>query len=164
MDRIVPRIPHRLMDTPRARCRDERRQSLEYVAKAMALIGEGNRAVSRGTLARELGLHPDYLGKLFKACTGRNIREYMNRVRIARAVELILSGDGGDGEIMRIALDVGFASVRSFYRCFRRIMGLPPLEYRYTVRSRRVHENVAAGESDGVGCLEMAQMNENEEG
>jgi serine/threonine protein kinase/AraC-like DNA-binding protein/tetratricopeptide (TPR) repeat protein len=91
------------------------------------LEGHFKEDVTRNDLANIIGVHPDYLGKLFKARMGKTIREYANSIRIRWAMDRLSETND---KIIAVAYDAGFESLRTFNRIFLRISGMTPLEYR----------------------------------
>lgn len=83
--------------------------------------------ISRKSLAEEFNLNPDYLGKIFKAATGKKIGDYINELRIKHAAEKLSSTDA---LIIDIAYSTGFESLRTFNRAFKKETGISPTEYR----------------------------------
>ncbi|MCM3030714.1 GH39 family glycosyl hydrolase [Niallia sp. MER 6] len=68
-----------------------------------------------------------YLSKFFKKQTGKTFSEYVNKVRVAHAVnELIYTNKS----ITRIALDNGFPNLAAFNRVFNERFQVKPIEYR----------------------------------
>ena len=63
------------------------------------------------TLDRERG----YLGRLFKKEVGCSMREYLARVRVRHAAELIREGT----KIEAVILEVGYRSPKRFYDAFK---------------------------------------------
>lgn len=80
-------------------------------------------AVSLESLAKEVGLSAFHLQKLFKSVYGVSPRGYLSRVRMERARRLILQGDRTATEA---CAEVGFSSLASFTRSFRRRFGVSP--------------------------------------
>jgi len=68
-----------------------------------------------------------YICKLFKRHTGVNFTEYVSRMRIEKACELLLNPNL---RISEIAYDVGFQSLTHFNRVFRKLIGEAPTIYR----------------------------------
>ncbi len=98
------------------------------IAQIIQYIAENYSSdISRESLAEEFGLNPDYLGKIFKAATGKKIGEYINERRIKNAAEKLSSTDA---LIIDIAYSTGFESLRTFNRAFKKEIGLSPTEYR----------------------------------
>ncbi|RPI95920.1 MAG: AraC family transcriptional regulator [Spirochaetales bacterium] len=88
-----------------------------------------NRDITRGEIAREIGVSTDYLGKVFKDRTGKCIRDYISDTRVKWALDQLLNTDR---KIIDIAFDAGFDSLRTFNRAFSRVMGDSPTKYRNT--------------------------------
>jgi AraC family transcriptional regulator len=74
-------------------------------------------------LAREAGVHPVHLSRVFRRCEGEGIGEYVHRLRIRAACEQMLSPRKSLAEI---SLETGFADQSHFTRAFRRITGMSP--------------------------------------
>ena len=68
-----------------------------------------------------------YLCKMFKHATGINFTQYLSRVRVEKAVHLLLNPNL---RISEVAFEVGFQSLTHFNRVFKKIHGQSPTEYR----------------------------------
>lgn len=68
-----------------------------------------------------------YICKLFKRHTGLNFTEYVSRLRVEKARELLANPNL---RISEIAYDVGFQSLTHFNRVFRKLVGEAPTSYR----------------------------------
>lgn len=82
------------------------------------------------TLTRlaEIGcFNASYLSRLFKQVYGYNISDYIMKMRIDRAKELLI---GTDNKINEVSVRVGYLSAHSFTRTFKAATGMSPLEYR----------------------------------
>ncbi len=100
----------------------------QKLQKVMAHIEHHfNEDVSREHLSMMIGVNPDYLGKRFKACTGKSLKTYINECRIRYAAEKLIVSDE---KVIDIAFDAGFESLRTFNRIFFSIMGDTPTGYR----------------------------------
>jgi YesN/AraC family two-component response regulator len=84
--------------------------------------------ISLSDAAEYLNLHPAYLGQLFRKETGDSFVHYINHVRIEKAKELLAAGLHLPLEI--IAESIGFENSRTFYKVFRKHVGLTPGQYR----------------------------------
>jgi xylan 1,4-beta-xylosidase len=73
-----------------------------------------------------------YLSKLFKKHIGTTFSRYLNKVRVAYAVNELVNSKK---TITRIALDSGFPTITAFNRVFYELYNMRPVEYRkqYTV-------------------------------
>lgn len=83
--------------------------------------------ITREEIADDLGMNPDYLGKLFKRHMGKTVRDCLNELRVRKAAEMLSSPDS---KIIDVAMNAGFESLRSFYRVFYRVTGMTPTAYR----------------------------------
>lgn len=79
------------------------------------------------SLSEYVRLSPKYLGSLYRCQTTEGIPQYLNRIRIEKAVELLMAGTCNCDEI---ALMVGFTNTHSFRRNFKQVTGLNPNEYK----------------------------------
>ncbi len=78
-------------------------------------------------LAAVLGYDYAYLSRYFKKSTALSFTEYLNRYRLNKACYLL---DNTDASIVQCAFDVGYNSLRTFNRNFKRIFSMSPAEYR----------------------------------
>ncbi|TJY44127.1 helix-turn-helix domain-containing protein [Cohnella pontilimi] len=85
--------------------------------------------VSLDTLADKLGITRSYLSTYFKEKTGIYFVDYVNRVRINLAKELLMNTDI---KIQEAAARVGYQNINSFNRMFKKFTGVTPSEYRKT--------------------------------
>lgn len=89
------------------------------------------RDISLEDIARYVFLSPGYFIRAFKEETGTSPINYLLKIRIERAMELL--SDTGD-RIIDIALAVGFSSQQRFNEIFRKYTGMTPTHYRKTVK------------------------------
>jgi len=83
--------------------------------------------VTLQSIAREVGLTPHYLGKLFRQEVGESFQEYVTRKRIEKAAWLLQTTNA---KIYEIAAQVGIASYRYFSIMFREYTGQTPTEFK----------------------------------
>jgi YesN/AraC family two-component response regulator len=74
-------------------------------------------------LARHVNLDDDYCGHLFKRETGMTVHQYMTRVRVHNAENLLQSGGYKIHEVAELC---GFSDVFHFYKLFKALRGFPP--------------------------------------
>ncbi len=86
-------------------------------------------------LARMANLSTSHFSALFKSTTGVSVMEYLQRLRSARARELLTTTDAPIGEI---AASVGYEDPLYFSRLFRRLNGMSASEFRRAQRGADV--------------------------
>ncbi|WP_240417267.1 response regulator transcription factor [Paenibacillus periandrae] len=77
--------------------------------------------------AKIVYLNPYYLSKYFKTQTGENFSDYLTRVRMNKAVELLKDVKYKTYEISEL---VGYSNAKNFTRSFRKYFGQTPREFR----------------------------------
>ena len=83
--------------------------------------------LSLALLAKQAGLSPFHLHRVFSAAAGETPKQYTLRLRLGRAAVMLLTA--GDS-VLDIALSCGFQSHEAFTRAFRRRFGMTPSAYR----------------------------------
>jgi AraC-like DNA-binding protein len=83
--------------------------------------------ITLSSVAKAANTSVFYFCKLFKKATGLNFTDYVSRVRIEKAKNLLLNPNL---RISEIAYEVGFQSLTHFNRVFKRVIGQSPTEYR----------------------------------
>jgi AraC-like DNA-binding protein len=74
-------------------------------------------------LADIAGLNPSYFGTLFKTSTGFTVKEYINRIRIDNAENMLSSGEFS---VKEAACKCGFEDTYYFSKMFKKIKGYSP--------------------------------------
>ena len=98
------------------------------IARAKAFIAENHEEhLSLGQVAKAVNTSTFHFCKLFKKATGLNFTDYVSRLRVEKAKNLLLNLNLRVGEI---AYQVGFQSLTHFNRVFKRITGQSPTTYR----------------------------------
>lgn len=85
-------------------------------------------SLSLDEMAQASGVSPFHFARQFKAATGHPPHEYLMRLRVDRAQELI-SKNGRNWTLAAIAQDSGFADQSHMSRHFRRVLGVTPGEF-----------------------------------
>ncbi|MFM2052294.1 MAG: hypothetical protein RL456_331 [Pseudomonadota bacterium] len=88
---------------------------------------------SAADIAVELGMSESKFSRFFRRATGNTFTDFVNRVRINRACQLLMETDR---LITHICFEVGFNNVANFNRRFLEIKGLTPSEFRKQADSR----------------------------
>lgn len=87
--------------------------------------------VSLKMLEDEFFFNASYISRIFKLKTGENYSDYLLRLRICRAKELLATSDYS---IRQISAMVGFGSSKYFSKVFKEMEGVQPITYRNEVR------------------------------
>lgn len=88
-------------------------------------------------LAKHIHMNSFYFSSYFKKQVGQNFKDYLNRVRMEHAMELLLSTDKRSYEI---ADAVGFRDYRYFNEVFSRYYGKTPAAYRKAFLAEKAAE------------------------
>ena len=83
--------------------------------------------ISLETVAASLHLSRCYISHLFSQTLKTTLPEYVHSLRLSDAARLLRQTDQN---VTRIALDLGFGSLRNFNRVFLKQIGMTPTEYR----------------------------------
>ncbi len=95
-------------------------------ARAYIHANQGD-PIDLAKVAQAMHVSVFYFCKLFKKATGLTFTEYLGRVRVEKAKQLLLNPHL---RISEIAYDVGFQSLTHFNRIFRQVTGKSPSAYR----------------------------------
>ena len=99
--------------------------------RAVALIEEqyGNPDLSVSMIADQLQVSLPYLSKYFKQQTGEGLLEYIQKVRIRKAQEVL---DAADREysVKELSALVGYANPGTFTRLFKKYVGVTPGKFK----------------------------------
>jgi AraC-like DNA-binding protein len=90
--------------------------------------------VSLSRLSIMVRMSPAYFCRNFQKVTGRSLTDYVARMRVDHAKELLLSSDHS---ITEIAYETGFASHSYLDKIFRRLVGCSPQEFRNSAVRKR---------------------------
>mgnify|MGYP000951439663 FL=1 len=116
----------------------EKRESFEFMRRTvrLALLAIetefGNPDLTLGSVAKKLGLTPNYTSALLRAETGRPFTWHLSRVRIERAKTLLRESNL---RIHQVGRQVGYADPAYFSRSFKSAVGISPNEFRARIRS-----------------------------
>lgn len=77
--------------------------------------------------ARLVYMNPFYLSKYFKQKTGENFSDYLTRVKMQKAAELL---KGFEYKTYEVSTMTGYTNPKNFARAFKKFYGCTPREYR----------------------------------
>ncbi|MGO4540480.1 response regulator transcription factor [Paenibacillus sp. 2TAB19] len=86
---------------------------------------DGN--LSMQTIAAHIGLHPAYLSRAYRAETGNNLSDHIQRYRMELASYMLRSSDK---KIYEIAQTIGYQAVPHFIKLFKAFSNMTPQEFR----------------------------------
>lgn len=107
---------------------ENRRPKSSAVWETLAYVDsnyQGN--VTLGAFCEKKHYSVPYISRRFKQETGLTVREYLQKVRIEKSCELLADSDM---RISEIAQAVGYEDIKFFNQVFKRLMKMPPGEYR----------------------------------
>lgn len=119
---VLYQLGAELTEKRRTKCRSMIEEIKSYIRENYADTGLGLTSV--GTVFR---ISEAYLSTIFKEQTGINFADYLEQIRIGRACELL---EENAYTISEIAQKVGYNSIQSFRRAFKRVKGISPREAR----------------------------------
>ncbi len=100
----------------------------EIVAQVRAYIDERYaEELTVKSLSAEFHMNADYIGKLFKREYGETISEYLNMVRIQRAIQLLSRPGCSVYEAAELS---GFRDQTYFSTVFKKLTGMTPSQYK----------------------------------
>lgn len=89
-----------------------------------------NKDITLVEVASQVFLSPIYFCKLFKQKTGENYTDYLIKVRIEKAKELLRDPQN---KVSNICSDIGYKTLRYFYSLFKNYTGMTPTQYRENI-------------------------------
>jgi AraC family transcriptional regulator len=128
--RFVALVSGAAASQPAVTARDRRRA----VRVALWIEAHAHEPLDLEQAARQAGVSAYHFLRLFAAVTGVTPHQYLVRVRLRRAAQL-LAQDGAP--IAAIAYEVGFGDLSNFVRSFRRAAGIAPRHFRRAARTER---------------------------
>jgi AraC-like DNA-binding protein/mannose-6-phosphate isomerase-like protein (cupin superfamily) len=84
-------------------------------------------------IALSADIHPKYAMSVFKKSTGMTLNEYVSLLRLSYAQALLMREDAN---VLQVAMDSGFGSLSAFNKCFRKISGMSPSDFKREARVR----------------------------
>lgn len=95
------------------------------------VLANSSDPISLADGARIAGMEATYFSDFFHRKVGLGFRDWLEQIRLALAIELLSKNNYS---ITFISLEVGFPSLRSFERAFRKNCGVCPAEFKKKLR------------------------------
>lgn len=104
---------------------------LEIMKKAKSIFEvDYNKQADLHHISEQLGVSTNHLIKIFKRHNSLTPTQYIIKIRIGKASELLKQTDIN---ILDIAYMTGFKSLSNFYKCFKEQTGHTPNKYRKSI-------------------------------
>jgi AraC-like DNA-binding protein len=84
-------------------------------------------SISLKTVAYEFSYTKEYLARYFKKQMGMSMQQYINKIKISKARELLIQSDRN---IKELSSELGFSDDKYFLRLFKQYEKITPREYR----------------------------------
>ena len=91
------------------------------------ITANATESFSMSELSQRIGMSESQFSRYFRRATGNTFTAFLNRLRIARACQLLMETDRYIGNV---CYDCGFNNVANFNRRFLEIKGMTPKEFR----------------------------------
>ena len=131
----------------------KRRKNLERLNTVVHYIEEKyTDSISNAQLAELIHVSEDRFNHLFRESMGMAPLQYMNEVRLKKAMHLLKSGNYSAAEV---ADAVGFSDYNHFGRLFRRYYQCTPME---AVRESEGKSAKRPGRSEGIKTFEIGSI------
>ena len=101
---------------------------------SMAYIeGHCSEPISASDVAANIPISYSHLARIFSQYMKTSVNTYITRVKLDRAIHLLMTTDLSVNEIAR---EIGYSSLSYFSNTFKNTLGQSPKEYRYRYRQR----------------------------
>jgi AraC-like DNA-binding protein len=105
-------------------CTRQHRVAQERVEQVIFLLKQNlSEPPSLDALGKKIGCSPFYLSRTFSNQTGQTITQYLRRLRMDKAAELLRAGEMN---VTEVAMEVGYASPSHFSQTFHETFGCCP--------------------------------------
>lgn len=126
-------VPCRLMDASDFRTRSRKSTRLRQITQYIDANFTGK--VTLQELSARTGLTVTYLSHFIRENLGMTFQEYLNNVRLEKALQLM---ESTDMNLMDISLASGFSDLKYMTKAFVSELGCPPKEYRKSLEMNRM--------------------------
>ena len=124
---------YRLLSAVQMQAVDDDAELEQINAIVNRLIADVSQPMVGAEVAASLGMSESRFSRFFRRATGNTFTDFVNRVRINRACQLLMDSSQPVGQI---CYDVGFNNLANFNRRFLEIKGLTPTEFRRQAEKR----------------------------
>ena len=103
-------------------CSELAKKTARFIEKEYA-----DNSLSVAKIAGQFHFHPTYMSNMFKEQMGIGMLEYINKTRVNKSIELLLTTDASVNEISE---EIGYLNANTFIRVFKKFIGVTPSKYR----------------------------------
>lgn len=84
-----------------------------------------SNSISLDEIAQYVSMSKFYLSRTFKTVEGESMKDYLQKIRIEKAKQLLLAGDNAAS----VTYKTGFSDPAYFSKCFKKVTGISPAGY-----------------------------------
>lgn len=85
-----------------------------------------NKELNTHSICKLFSISSAKLSRLFKKHTGTSFKHYVEKIRMNKAMEMIISGN----TIKEVMNETGYSNRATFYRAFKKAFNFPPSKFR----------------------------------
>jgi AraC-like DNA-binding protein len=124
---------YRLLSSVQMQGEDDTAQTDQVNTLINRITHDFAQPLAAAQLAAELGMSESRFSRFFRRATGNTFTDFVNRVRVNRAAQLLMETSR---QVTQICYEVGFNNVANFNRRFLEIKGMTPSEFRREANCR----------------------------
>ncbi|HBF38525.1 MAG TPA: hypothetical protein DDW50_14560 [Firmicutes bacterium] len=121
MDNIIKQLIAEIQNKETAEKNPEIRAAIEY------MLQNYDKELTLADVAAAAAISPNYLSKLFKEYRNQTVMDFLERVRIEKALKLLKESNFS---IKEIAIQTGYRDPNYFSKVFKKVTNLPPTAVR----------------------------------
>lgn len=123
-------------DPPLTACAARINRAIDFV------VGKLGEPLTLDDVARAAHVSPFHFHRLFRAATGETLNQFVTRLRLEKALSLLLRRPGRT--LTETALAAGFTSLSDFSRCFKQRFGVAPSRFDLAAHRARQRDALEA--------------------
>ena len=133
MGRLARSQDFRLLSSVQWQCAEDDESMAQVNAVVRCISERCAEPLSRAEVCERLRMPESRFSRFFRRATGDTFTDFVNRMRISRACQLLKDTDR---YVTTICHEVGFNNVANFNRRFLEIKGMTPTDFRRQSASR----------------------------
>jgi AraC-like DNA-binding protein len=118
---------YRLLSSVRMQGEEDEAENDQVNVLINRIMRDYAQPLSAAELAAEMGMTESRFSRFFRRATGNTFTDFVNRIRVNRAGQLLMETDR---LVTHICYEVGFNNVANFNRRFLEIKGVTPSDFR----------------------------------